>query len=184
MLLLPPHDIIALQPYHQRKDAIKIFGSGLNDVALQVSNVNSSEKLVCQLLVCCRPGAAALLGRVFTGKESRTVSLRAEGLQVQRLLAGSVLVFRLTSPAERLPAGALKLKKALCPCILLWLLRVSAELCICMSSHHHPALWRERGQQYCLGCIPRFVGFLVLLRLVFNPACLKKIITERDVSTL
>lgn len=176
-----PMTSLLLQPYHPRKDAIKIFGTGLNDVALQVSNVILGKKnwfaRRCRAAV---PPAPALSGTAASaGKWSGSrVALRAEGLQVQRLPAGSALCWSAGwhLRQKRCQTGALKPKKALCPCVLLWLLRVSAEFSIYVSSHHHPVVRRDSGNNVLLAS-PAFWGVLF-------PGCLKGVVVQIDVPKL
>lgn len=146
---------LLLQPYRPRKDAIKVFETGLNDVALQVSNIilQKNDLLVTVVLLSCRAG--------FLLEKDAAWFLCEQGLQVQRLPAGSVLVFRLISPTEMLPDGALKPKKALCTCVLPWLLRESAEFRVCVSSHRHPVVQRESAE-YTVFFLHCRLGFFFL----------------------
>lgn len=71
------------------------------------------------------------------------------------------------------------MEKALCPCVLLWLLRVSAEFWIYVSSHHRPVVRRESSSSVLLA-FPAFFFFL----LFFSPGCLKEAVVQIDVSEL
>jgi len=81
-----------------------------------------------------------------------------------------VLLFQLTSPAERLPAGALKLRKALCPCVSIWLLRVSAELYFAGAAIIMQPCGERREQQYCFHCIASPVAYCCGLFLILKAA--------------
>lgn len=73
-----PMTSLLVQPYHPRKDAIKIIGIGLNDVALQVSNI-ILRKIICQLLLCCSPRASSSIGQDFCWQIKRHIFCASRG---------------------------------------------------------------------------------------------------------
>lgn len=69
-----PMTSLLVQPYHPRKDAIKIFGIGLNDVALQVSNIILWKKKKIASCSC-----AAVVEQSFCWKRKRHIFSASRG---------------------------------------------------------------------------------------------------------
>lgn len=144
---------LLVQPYHPRKDAIKIIGIGLNDVALQVSSIILQKKNHLPVALVLQLQSCSSVGQSFCGKRKRHIFSASRGF------AGAAAACWLCAhlPADISSRNAARWsfiakEGPLFPVLFRWLLRVSAEFCIYVSSHHHSVVQRE--QQQWFACIP------------------------------
>lgn len=178
-----PMTSLLLQPYHPRKDAIKIFGTGLNDVALQVSNT-IPRKIDLPVAVVLLSWSSSSHGQscCWKTKQQRfSASSRFAG-------AGAARWPRAGIPADIASRNAARRsfeaeEGPLSLCFAMWLLRVSAEFCIYISSHHHPVTQRESSNTVLLA-FPAWV-FCVCVSVCFFSGCLKEVaVVQMDVFKL
>lgn len=74
-----PMTSLLVQPYHPRKDAIKIIGIGLNDVALQVSNIILRKKNHLPVALVLQSWSCSSVGQSFCWKIKRHIFSASRG---------------------------------------------------------------------------------------------------------
>lgn len=156
-----PMTSLLLQPCHPRKDAIKIFGTGLNDVALQVSNI-ILRKIDLPVVLALPSQSSGSVGQSFRWKIKQRGSSASGGFAGAEaacwLCAETPADIASRSAARwscKAEEGPLSLRFAMAP----------SGVCRILYLHEQPSSssHAEREQRCCFACIPCSVLFFFSL---------------------